>query len=58
MPLGMGVATRMAVRPVVSLKSDITVEDLSVSSSKNDEEDWTTLTSYAYTYLEYGEITE
>jgi hypothetical protein len=51
----------LAVRPVVSLKSYVTVEDLSISSSESKEDDWTTLPNINYDddcALEYGEITE
>lgn len=49
----------MAVRPVVSLQSGVTVEDLSVSSSGS-EEPWTTSLPEIYDRekLEYGQITE
>ena len=56
---GISYAVWMAVRPVVSLQSGVTVEDLSVSSSGS-EEPWTTSLPEIYDRekLEYGQITE
>ena len=49
----------LAVRPVVYLQSEVTVDDLSVSSIGSEEE-WTTTLPDSYTgvHLEYGQITE
>ena len=48
----------LAVRPVVYLQSEVTVDDLSISSIGSEEE-WTTTLSYSHTErVEYGQIRE
>lgn len=48
----------LAVRPVVYLRSDVTVKDLTITESGT-EETWTTSVpnSYSGENLEYGQIT-
>lgn len=45
------------VRPIVYLKAETTVKDLSISSSGK-EEDWTTTCEYGLNSIEYGKILE
>ncbi len=56
---GISFARWMAVRPVVSLKSDVTIDDLSVSN-EGSEANWTTSLPDSYTgeSLTYGQIQE
>ena len=54
---GGSVASWLAVRPVVYLRSDVTVKDLTITESGT-EQDWTTSLpdSYSGEDLEYGQI--
>ena len=55
---GGSVEDRFGVRPVVYLKSDITVEELTISESGTEEE-WTTETGFVNDAgLGYGQISE
>ena len=56
--IGYSIVYGYGVRPVVYLKSDITVEELTISESGTEEE-WTTETGYVTDEaLEYGQISE